>query len=298
MKKTLTHLPEEKRRDLRQLVEIIREEIRTCEMIILYGSYARGTYVDYDQRIEYGIPTYFMSDYDILIVTENGLGVHENWLYHRVKKRFFQNKNWRFHTNPEFINVGIRELNRQLGGGQYFYTDIKGEGVMLWNSGRYKLARRRNLKMEEIRKYAQEYFDAKFSDANEFLHLAADSYNRRNYKMASFNLHQAAENLLRVVTLVYTLYSYKDHKLEELIGCCKMHTLEVCVVFPRDTPEEERLFGLLEAAYIQARSNKDFVVTQEDIDALVPRIERLRDIVEKVCRERLESYGAGKKADA
>lgn len=30
-----------KRRDLHQLVEIIRNEIKDCVMIILYGSYAR-----------------------------------------------------------------------------------------------------------------------------------------------------------------------------------------------------------------------------------------------------------------
>ena len=38
-------------------------------MIILYGSYARNTYVDCDRRRDYGVTTFFMSDYDILIVT-------------------------------------------------------------------------------------------------------------------------------------------------------------------------------------------------------------------------------------
>ena len=65
MKKSLNYLPAEKRQDLRQLVAIIREEVKDVVMVILYGSYARGTFVDYDQRIEYGVKTYFMSDYDI-----------------------------------------------------------------------------------------------------------------------------------------------------------------------------------------------------------------------------------------
>ena len=41
MKKSLAYLPENKQRDLRQLTEIIRREIVGCEMIILFGSYAR-----------------------------------------------------------------------------------------------------------------------------------------------------------------------------------------------------------------------------------------------------------------
>ena len=35
---------------------------------------------------------------------------------------------------------------------------------------------------------------------------------------------------------------------------------------------------------------KNFIVTKADIDALVPKIELLRDIVEKVCKERIAEY--------
>ena len=38
MKSSINFLPAEKRRDLHQLVEIIRNEIKDCVMIILYGS--------------------------------------------------------------------------------------------------------------------------------------------------------------------------------------------------------------------------------------------------------------------
>ncbi|WP_301380068.1 HEPN domain-containing protein, partial [uncultured Alistipes sp.] len=60
--------------------------------------------------------------------------------------------------------------------------------------------------------------------------------------------------------------------------------------FPRDTEEEKRLFDLLQRAYIESRYNPDFEITKEDIDALIPKIEKLRDIVEKVCRERIAYY--------
>ena len=39
-----------------------------------------------------------------------------------------------------------------------------------------------------------------------------------------------------------------------------------------------------------ARYNDKFVVTKADIDALLPKIELLRDVVERVCKERLAYY--------
>lgn len=66
--------------------------------------------------------------------------------------------------------------------------------------------------------------------------------------------------------------------------------MELVKVFPRDTPEEKRLFELLRSAYVEARYNDDFIVTKEDIDALIPKVELLREIVEKVCRERFDYY--------
>ena len=48
-------------------------------MIILYGSYARNTYVELDiQRDFGGGEIQFMSDYDILVVTKRRLGSKES----------------------------------------------------------------------------------------------------------------------------------------------------------------------------------------------------------------------------
>ena len=46
MKRSLSHLPEHKREELETVVSVILEMVPTCEMIILFGSYARGDWVD------------------------------------------------------------------------------------------------------------------------------------------------------------------------------------------------------------------------------------------------------------
>ena len=67
--------------------------------------------------------------------------------------------------------------------------------------------------------------------------------------------------------------------------------MELAKVFLRDTPEEKRLFELLRSAYVEARYNDDFVVTKEDIDALMPKVELLRDVVEQLSKIRFTTSG-------
>ena len=296
MKTSINYLPEEKRDDLRRIVKCVLEVLPECEMIILYGSYARNTYVDYDQRIEYGVRTCFMSDYDILVVTKTRFQSQViNNILDKAANNYYKGKNRYESATIQFINENIDDLNKAILKNRYFYTDIKREGVMLYNSGRCKLARRRKLNFDEIQERAQKYYDDNFKPkAIEFILLNIDSYNRKNYKMASFNLHQATENLLRIIELVFTLYSPKEHRLTELMNRCKRFTTEIFKAFPRDTPEEERLFKLLERAYVESRYNPDFEITKEDIDALLPKVERLRDIVERVCTAQIDYYARQK----
>lgn len=291
MKQSVGFLPENKRQDLQQLVDLIRTHIKDVGMVILFGSYAKNKYVDYDQRIEFGTPTYYMSDYDLLVLTRKEIGAIQYSLYAKIKDRFFENKNRPFHTHPQFINYGIDEFNHALTKAHYFETEIKRDGILLYDSGQYKLARRRKLDFAEIRERAQKYFDDKFTTAIDFINGVKFYYENGRYKMAAFHLHQSAENLLRTVSLVHILYSPKNHDLDELLRSCKAYTIELCRAFPRNTPEEERLFDLLQRSYIESRYNPDFEITKADIEALVPKVERLRDIVEKVCREQIAFYG-------
>lgn len=259
-------------------------------MNILYGSYARDTYVDYDQRTEYGVRTCYMSDYDILILTRKAMGAGEQTLFTKINNRFFIGKNRYFYTNPQYVNYSIADYNQALDKSRYFETEIKKQGVILYDNGEFKLARRRKPNFSEIKEMAREYFDEKFPFANRFLSNAKSDCMDGELKMSSFNLHQATENYMRIIPMVYALYGYKDHDLTKLIGYCKRYTLELANIFPRDTPEEERLFKLLQDAYVQARYNKNFVVTKGDIEALIPKIELLREIVEKVCKAQFEYY--------
>ena len=293
MKTSINYLPEQKRDELRRIVKCVLEVLPGCEMIILYGSYARNTYVDYDQRIEYGIRTCFMSDYDILVVTNTRFQRHViSHILSKATDNYYKGMNRNESTTVQFIDESIDDLNKAIDKNRYFYTDIKREGIMLYNSGRYKLARRRKQNYREIKELAEEYYNERFERGNEFL-LGAIFYNEQGlHKMASFNLHQACENYYNSIILTFTLYSPKEHSLIKLSARAKTHSLESSKAFPRNTEEEKRLFDLLQDAYVQARYSLHFCITQEDIEALIPKVELLRDIARQCCEERIKVYAA------
>ncbi|MHC4360946.1 MAG: nucleotidyltransferase domain-containing protein, partial [Planctomycetota bacterium] len=70
MKKSLSHLPERKRGELARIVSIIRSSAPQAELIILFGSYARGEAVE-DVTVD-GHTTYeYSSDFDILVIVKS-----------------------------------------------------------------------------------------------------------------------------------------------------------------------------------------------------------------------------------
>ena len=291
MKDSIAYLPKDKQAELNFLVKEILKRLPQTEFIILFGSYARGNYVRRSIRIEDGgIPTVKISDYDIYVITSGFNSKKADTILDNVEDIFFAGKDFDRDTPVEFINDDINILNKYLEEGRYFYTQIKQEGIVLYNSRKYKLARRRKLNYTEIKEQAQAYFDEKFQTANEFLHTAKLIYKEEYYKRTSFQLHQACENYYYAIRLTFTLRNNKQHNLSKLSSSTKRYAEDLATVFPQDTPEEKRLFTLLKSAYVEARYNPYFVVTKEDIDALVPKVELLRDITKQICTAKIKEY--------
>lgn len=292
MNKSLGHLPKEKRAIIRQIAnDIVAALPDMVEMVILYGSYARGNYVEYDERIEFGIRTVFISDYDILVITnENYDGNMFSMKIEEVQREYYNRQDSDEVPTLEVIHDGIKYFTKALEKGLYFYTDIKKEGVLLYNAGNYKLPRRKKINYEEIHKLTTMYYEEKFALAKNFLKHAYIDFKDKEYKVASFYLHQTMENLYKAILLTFTLYTKKEHRLTKLSAGAQGHVVEVCQPFPRNTEEEEALFKMLHRAYIQARYNPAFKVTEEEIKLALERVEILKEITQKACEEKIADY--------
>ena len=73
-------------------------------------------------------------------------------------------------------------------------------------------------------------------------------------------------------------------------GACQEPQL--IAAWPRVSRVERRRFELLKRAYVEARYSSSYAIDREDIDAVAASVRTLRDLVERLCRERLANCAA------
>ncbi|MDZ7742775.1 MAG: HEPN domain-containing protein [Bacteroidota bacterium] len=279
MKRSVKHLPTEKQRELQEITAWVKENI-PVHMIILFGSYARGNWVE-DAYVEYGITYEYRSDYDLLLVVDDENTARTNKYPLKIKRKI--SKNTASDTPVNVIYHGIDYLNKEIEQGNYFFSDILKEGIRLFNSRKYKLSKPLSLDPEERLQKARQYFERWFESANEFMTDYYNAFDRGSFIKAIFELHQAAENYFMCLLLVRTDYKPKTHDLEELLYRSLKLDARFKTVFPRNTEEEKQLFNLLKKAYIDSRYKMGYEVKKEELEYLGRQVERLKGLVREVC---------------
>jgi len=287
VKTTINQLPTKNQTEITGIVSVIREKL-PAQMIILFGSYARGTQVN-DKYVEDGITYEYQSDYDILVVMDS----ESQAIAKEAEKRWKQKiKSVAPKDTPlNIIFHGIEYLNSEIEQGNYFFTDILKDGVLLFDSGKHKLSSPLPLNEKQRREKAKLYFEKWFESANGFLFQYQNAFNHGLLNIAAFELHQATERYFMTVLLVYTDYKPKVHDLDQLNRMvCKIDS-RFKTVFPRTNAEEERLFNLLKRAYIDSRYKLDYCITKEDLEYLSAQVNELKGLTERACLGKINSFG-------
>lgn len=293
MKRSIKYLPKRTQEELNVIQKLILECVPQCSMIILYGSYARGGYVLWDEKIEFGTHTSYQSDYDILIVIANPSAKYsENLIRDKVTPKYDKIFNHRRHASPQFIVEHIDHLNKELSRSQYFFTDIIKEGIKMYDDKKFKLAKPCELSFSEIKEIAEFEYGIYYPDGENFMYHGNIDLEREKYRLGSFQLHQSCERLYCAISLVFTNYRPKTHKLNELLARVKEYSRELITVFPENTEFEKRCYDLICRAYIEARYNRNFVVTKEELTYMLERTEILKEITARICTEKIASYDA------
>ncbi len=286
MKRSLAHLPKHKQEELKEITRVIKE-IAEVEMIILFGSYARGDWVE-DIYKEGHITYEYKSDYDILVIVREHVLVRKLGQWQRIESIIRRSSTIR--TRVTLIVHDIKEVNKALRQGQYFFTDITKDGVSLYDSKRFELAKAQKLSPQERKQTAQEDFKYWHKSASEFLAGFTFYFKRRSYRNAAFELHQATERFYMTVLLVFTHYKPKEHDIKILGKQAINLDPRFLPIFPRTTQEERRLFELLQKAYIDARYNRNYKITKKELEYLAERVKKLQRVTKEVCKEKIESY--------
>ncbi len=260
-------------------------------MLILFGSYARGDWVE-DRYVEDNIVYSYQSDFDLLLVTEKRSSATQRGEAHLARLISGRLRQAGLDKPTSSIIVeDIRNLNKDLQRGNYFFTDIKKEGVLLYDNGQYKLARRCKLDPKQRQKCAREHYNHWFQSANGYLITYEAAFRAQENNNAAFQLHQVTERLFTATVLVFTSYKPKTHDLEELDRQVSNLHADFFTVFPRATPQQQRCFDLLKRAYIDARYKRDYKITKAELEYLAARVRKLQSLTKKICREKIVSMG-------
>lgn len=291
MKRSIKHLPKRTQEELNYLLDLLPLKVKGCEMIILYGSYARGGYVLWDEHIENGVRTSYQSDLDILVVvSSSNIRISEQNIRMKVVEKYHEKFAYRRHASPQIIVEYSNTLNEALEKSQYFFTDIVKEGIKMYDTGSFKLAKPRKLSFKEIKEMAEDEYSRYFPDGEGFLKIGNIWLEEKMYRLGSFQLHQSCERFYNAASLVCVNYRPKCHKLVELAAHAKIFTRAFATVFPVDTEWGKHCYDLLCRAYIEARYNKYFEVTREEYEYMLERVAVLREVTLSVCSERFAYY--------
>lgn len=292
----LDHLPANKQRELAHIVRVLFEEFAEATAratqawkkkgrilkVVLYGSYARGGWVD-DPVGGY------QSDYDILVVVtdERLTDVVDYWSAADDRLMRDMTINNALSAPVNFIVHSLNDVNGQLEKGRPFFIDIVEQGIAIYEAEGFPFASPRKLPAAKARAEAQKHFERWFPSAETFLQNALDNVERRRPAEAAFLFHQATERLYHCVLLVLTLYSPKSHKLNFLRSHCEEIAPSLIAAWPRDDKFSRRCFELLRQAYVNARYSEHYKVTDEELKWLGTHIAELEDLVRKICDDRL-----------
>ncbi|MEW6618721.1 MAG: HEPN domain-containing protein [bacterium] len=287
MKKSIDHLSFRKQRELETVVRVIRNVVRV-EMIVLFGSYARGDFVDYDFRYdaEEGHFTSYESDFDIMVIVQEEKIAEDFRIWGRIENQLRH----KIPTPVKLVTEDIEHVNEQLSVGRYFYAEVKKEGILLYDSKRFQLARARKLTPGIKKALAEEDYKLWFPKAKEFFVNFEFNFEKGWNNLAAFNLHQTTESLYSGASLVLTSYKPKTHDLEKLTKRMEKIDLDFKKIFPREQAEEKRLFELLRKAYVDARYKKSYKITKSELEYLAERVKKLRRLALRKSREKIKEF--------
>ena len=265
-------------------------DLTNPEMIVLFGAHARGALNGNSTNLLHGNGVY-TPDYELLVILDQCKLVRRLDLFQTITHRFRADPKTSDGIELSFLTKSCAEINHRLRLGSVCYSDIKREGIVLHRAENFQLARCRSidpLERQIAARRALRWWSRSASDSLFAFELFVD---RRRYRRAAFELHQAAEFLYTGIVTVFTGHQSRSHNLRRLERrVANLDPMFFGLLSQAAENGDGRLFGLLNAAYVQGRYNGAFRVTQRQLDELAKRVRRLQRATKRICRERIRSY--------
>jgi HEPN domain-containing protein len=188
----------------------------------------------------------------------------------------------------------LDEVNQALSRGEYFWVDIARDGIVLYELPGSALAAPQPLTAADAFEMAQSYYREWLPAVDRSISTAAEQAKRGETELgwrkdAAFTLHQATERAYACFLLVQKLYFPRSHNIKFLRSLTEDSEPRLIDAWPRATRPERRRFELVKRAYVEARYSASYEIGIDDLEEIAASVARLRDIVDAVCRERLDA---------
>jgi predicted nucleotidyltransferase len=298
MRTDLDHLPPQKQRELERVVQLIFEEFDDAFAlakhewkkagrilkVILYGSYARGTWVD-EPHTAKG----YRSDFDLLIIVSDKRLTDRIKYWAKLDERLMREYGLTgtLRTPVNFIVHTLQEVNDGLAHGRYFFMDVKSEGIAVYQCDDTELHTPKPKTPTQALAMAQEYLEEWFPSSLVYLNTAHGLIAEGRTKEPAFILHQSCERLYHCVLLVCTFYTPHNHNIALLRTQAERIDPRLTYVWPRELKKDRARFEKLKDAYVKARYSKHYRVTKDELEWLGVQVEELGRVVHQVCSERI-----------
>lgn len=290
------NIPPKRLEEINFIVENIKKELWNKEIeiekIILFWSYAKGTFVEKDVTHTQNYPEIFRSDFDIMVITKKDLWEEAGGMWVYIEDKISKKKH--IETPFTILLEDLNHVNTMLSMGRYFYSDVKKEWVLLFDASWVELAERKILTKEERLEMMKEDFELWFPQWEVFFENFKSNLAKADkwdiyLKNAAFQLHQAAESYMTAYLLVKTMYKEKTHDLRHLYIDMMRNDEVFRDWFNLKDEKEFFLFELLRDAYVRARYDKHYKIIKEELEFLQKKVIILRDRVERLCKEEIKT---------
>lgn len=255
----------------KKLVELIRK-IDSVDSIYMLGS----------TLLQKRTETVFMTDapsgrnvehYYLLVLVSKNSKYAETDLQDRIEN-----------TCRSFIAVtalvlDIEKFTTWYLNGHLFAKTINKIAVILYKSNNCSLPFHKSSESEGNTIRDNETVETQNSMVTEFIAGAELFLLRKQNTMAMFMLHQAVEQSLRLLFKKGTGLHINTHNIDKLLRYCSMVSYKIPDIFPRNNERNERLFSLLQKAYIHARYKNDFRVKAADVLIIIERVKTIQQLL-------------------
>jgi predicted nucleotidyltransferase/HEPN domain-containing protein len=303
MRTDIEHLPSKKQRELERVVQFIFEEFDDAlalakhewkkrgriEKILLYGSYARGDWVD-EPHTAKG----YQSDFDILIIVSDKRLTDRVDYWLKLEDRFNRELaiTHGLRTPVNFIVHSLQEVNDGLAHGRYFFIDLRRDGIALYQFDESELHVARPKTPADALEMGREYFEEWFPASMRKFKLSKDAIDQGFTKEAAFLLHQTTESLYHAALLVATFYTPHVHNIGFLRTQAERLDRRLVDAWPRESRFDQIAWERLKEAYVKARYSKHYQISAEQLEWLAKHVEELGAAVHIICTERLSALEA------